>query len=258
MTFDSNIHTSGSNSYDIDLLCIDIGNSRLKLFANGEIINSISNKSNLELKLLNYLSNNPANKVIYSSVNQRSEDILTDVLTRLSIPFSKANDLVQSYSKIDFSNIQGMGIDRKLSLIAAYSICRKAPIITIDFGTCITVNIIDSNCKCLGGNIFPGLQTQANALNHFTSALPRILIKYTNNLIGDNTDEAILTAIIRVSLEGLNAHINKIIATYFPNKDVNIYFTGGISSVARYHNFDFPFSVDPLLVLKGMNELNNI
>ncbi len=243
---------------EIDLLCIDIGNSRLKLFANGEIINSISNKSNLELKLLNFLSNNPAQKVIYSSVNQNSENILCDVLQRLSIPFSKAKDLVHSYSKIDFSAIEGMGIDRKLSLIAAYAISGKAPLITIDFGTCITVNIIDSQRKCLGGNIFPGLQTQANALNHFTSALPRILIKYTNNLIGDNTDDAILTAIIRVSLEGLNAHIKKIMASYFSNEEVQIYFTGGISSVAKYHNFDFPFTVDPLLVLKGMHELNSV
>ncbi len=253
---ENNINSYIDNKTD-NLLCIDIGNSRMKIFDGETLLHSISNKGNLEIRLLNILSNMDVDRVIYSSVNAESESVLTDVLYRLKISYSKANELIISYTNIDFSGVQGMGIDRKLGLIAALK-QSQSPIITVDFGTCITVNVLDANNKCLGGNIFPGMQTQANALQHFTSALPRVVVQYTQDIIGDNTNDAILSAIINITLNGLNAHINNISKTYFPDREVQIIFTGGISRVSRWFPYTFPFTVDEFLVLKGMWELGKV
>lgn len=237
-----------------DTLCIDIGNSRLKIFDGNTTVNSISNKSDMEIELMNYLCNHPPQNIIYSSVNSTAEAILNGVLYRLKINSVKASELMHHYNEIDFSEIKGMGTDRKLGLTAALSeYC--PPLITIDFGTCITINIVDNNRKCLGGNIFPGLQTQANALNYFTSALPQIKISYTNEIIGNNTESAMLSAIINITLRGLNSHILNIVDTYFKDMKVKIIFTGGISKIARNYSFDFDYQIDEALVLKGMWKL---
>lgn len=236
-------------------ICIDIGNSRMKLFNGEKLINSISNKVDIELELMNSLCNYMPEKIIYSSVNKKSENILKEILYRLKIRNISANELINNYTGIDFSENSGMGIDRKLGLIAAFEIWRT-PLITVDFGTCITINILDSNAKCLGGNIFPGLQTQANSLNHFTAALPQIRVSYTNELIGNDTISAMQTAIINLTLEGVNAHISNILKKYFQNQKVNIIFTGGISIISRLHKYNFDFKVDKFLVLKGMWSLS--
>jgi len=243
MTYDNNINNQ--------TICIDIGNSRMKIFDGNKLIKSISNKVDLEIELMNYLCNSMPEKVIYSSVNKASENILKDVLFRLKIKYLSANELINKFTDIDFSNVPAMGIDRRLGLIAAYTTA-KCPLITVDFGTCITINVIDEKAICLGGNIYPGLQTQANALYYYTGALPQLRISYTDEIIGKETNIAMQSAIIDISLEGLNAHILKIKKKYFENKEVNIIFTGGISVISKLHKYDFKYKVDELLVLKGM------
>ena len=232
------------------IIAIDIGNSRMKLF-NGSKVYSISNKNDIELALMDNLCNCCPSEIIYSSVNKVSEQILLGVLYRLQIPVLKAEDLIAQHTKIDFSQVTGMGTDRRLGLIAATKIV-PPPIITIDFGTCITINIVDSNYKCLGGHILPGLITQTKALNTFTSALPQIMLNYTGELIGSNTESAINTGILNITLKGINAHILDICAEIFPNQQPSIILTGGISELANKFPFTFPYKLDDSLVMKGI------
>ena len=232
------------------IIAVDIGNSRMKLF-NGCKVYSISNKNDIELALMDYLCNCCPTEIIYSSVNKTSEQILLGVLYRLQIPAQKAEDLIANHTKIDFSQVSGMGTDRRLGLIAATKIV-STPIITIDFGTCITINIVDSNYKCLGGQILPGLITQTKALNTFTSALPQIILNYNGELFGNNTESAINTGIMNITLKGINAHILDICSKVFPNHQPSIILTGGISELANKFPFTFPYKLDDSLVMKGI------
>lgn len=232
------------------IIAIDIGNSRMKLF-NGFKVYSISNKNDIEIALMDFLCNCCPTEIIYSSVNKISEQILLGVLYRLQIPAQKAEDLIAKHTKIDFSEVIGMGTDRRLGLIAAAKMV-PIPIITIDFGTCITINIVDDNYKCLGGQILPGLITQTKALNLFTSALPQIILNYDAKLFGNTTESAINTGILNITLKGINSHIIDICENVFPNHQPSIILTGGISELANRFPFTFPYKLDDNLVMKGI------
>ena len=234
----------------LNLLAIDIGNSRIKLYKGNRLF-SISNKSDIELTLMDYLCNNCSNQIVYSSVNKQSEQILLEVLYRLKIDYIKIEELIDKSTRIDFSSVSGMGTDRKLGLISAAKLV-PPPIITIDFGTCITINVVDANFKCIGGHIIPGLITQTKALNTFTSALPQIMLNYSGNLIGTDTESAINTGILNITFKGINAQVLDICKTFPSHAQPSIILTGGISELANKFPFSFPYKWDDSLVIKGI------
>ena len=70
-------------------------------------------------------------------------------------------------------------------------------VIVIDFGTATSFDIINSKHEFLGGVIAPGINTQMKCLKTSTSKLPRIDVTISQNAIGHNTTDAILSGVIR-------------------------------------------------------------
>jgi len=218
-----------------NIVFMDFGNTRSKFWSGNQAeILSFDYKEDWITQIQKTLTDIKINvkKCYYSSVNFDNSE-------KAKIYFNNINwinilDLLENHSTIDFSEISGMGTDRKLGLIAA-SAKYNLPIITIDSGTAITINVVDESKKCLGGFILPGIQTQLQSLSDHGSGLPLVNInnqKENEYYLGRNTNDAILYGILHGTVGSLEYHLRKIIEKYNIKKNnIKIILTGGHSEL---------------------------
>ncbi|MFQ5590405.1 MAG: type III pantothenate kinase [Phycisphaerae bacterium] len=90
-----------------------------------------------------------------------------------------------------------IGIDRVCAAFAAYDKLQSACAI-VDFGTAVTVDIVDEEGTLLGGAILPGPGLQLRALHEHTALLPAGVVPVFPQLpYGRNTMEAMQTGVCR-------------------------------------------------------------
>lgn len=225
---------SDINSIDKKILenyaAVDIGNSQLKiLYANA--VESFPYNSDFELSLNKYITNYSDNKITYaiSSVNN---SILNDFLQILSTyknhNYILAKTLLDSQKIINFSKVSGTGEDRKLGLIGGLLYC-DAPLITVDVGTAITINVLDKERYFQGGVIMPGPITQIKTLNNSASGLKDFELEQPTSIIGKNTANAINSGIINGSIGAILFFIKHFQRDILDNVDCDVVLTGGAS-----------------------------
>jgi len=142
-----------------------------------------------------------------------------------------------------------LGKDRLAGVIGANARYPGRNILVIDAGTAITFDFINSEKEYLGGAISPGIDLRFKALNEFTGRLPLIGRKIPKDLIGQSTEESILSGV----MNGILAETDNIIHSYrLKYPDLLVIVTGG----------DGPYFVNklksnifalPNLVLEGLN-----
>jgi type III pantothenate kinase len=91
-------------------------------------------------------------------------------------------------------NPKTVGVDRLCAAAAAYHRVQGRCAV-VDFGTAITVDLVDDEGVFQGGAILPGLALQARALAEFTAALPSVVPEYPADPVGRDTTEAIRSGI---------------------------------------------------------------
>ena len=83
-----------------------------------------------------------------------------------------------------------VGTDRVLSAAAAYAVVEDA-VVVADFGTAVTIDLVDERGVFLGGCICPGFEISAQVLKDSTALLPKVKIAKPKTPYGKNTAEAI-------------------------------------------------------------------
>jgi type III pantothenate kinase len=83
-----------------------------------------------------------------------------------------------------------VGTDRVVSAAAAYDVIGDA-LVVADFGTAVTIDLVDQNGIFLGGVICPGFEISAKALRDYTAQLPNIKVTKPKSPYGKNTVDAI-------------------------------------------------------------------
>ncbi len=83
-----------------------------------------------------------------------------------------------------------VGTDRVISAAAAFDVVQDA-VVVADFGTAVTIDLVDHNGIFLGGVICPGFEISAKALRDYTAQLPNIKITKPKIPYGKNTVDAI-------------------------------------------------------------------
>ena len=157
-------------------IAVDIGNSRLKVLIN-EKVNFIEYNDSWQTNLYYILEKNSNTSIIaYSSINSIIEiDFLKIINNFKNYTVIKPKELLNKQNLVKFHQIQGIGSDRVFGLIGAV-IYSEPPLITIDCGTAITINVLDSKSICIGGAIFPGIYTQIKALHQNTDGLKNLYL----------------------------------------------------------------------------------
>ena len=83
-----------------------------------------------------------------------------------------------------------VGTDRVVSAAAAYAVVEDA-VVVADFGTAVTIDLVDHNGVFQGGVICPGFEISAKALKDNTAQLPNIKVTRPDAPYGKNTADAI-------------------------------------------------------------------
>jgi len=83
-----------------------------------------------------------------------------------------------------------IGTDRVVSAAAAYAVVEDA-VVVADFGTAVTIDLVDQNGVFQGGVICPGFEIGARALKNSTAQLPMTKVTKPEEPFGRTTTEAI-------------------------------------------------------------------
>lgn len=247
------------------LLTADIGNTSitLGLFDNDALVEEYRLASDKDLSLEEY------EVLLKSLFKEYKVDgcIISSVVEELTKKFKKAVDNVFKLDslvlttkintgvRICLDNPKEAGADRIANAAGAY-VLYNYPVIVIDFGTATTFDIVNGKGEFVGGIIAPGVNLQVKALNKFTSKLPRIEITPSNAAIGHNTNDAILSGILRgtaAMIDGLVEQCEKELG-----QKAVIVATGGYSGlISTYLKRQFDF-INPTLTLEGLRYLYQI
>lgn len=127
-------------------------------------------------------------------------------------------------------NKETIGSDR-IAICEAAIARYPMPAVVFDFGTAITINVVDENNIFLGGSILSGLKMSLDALSHNTAQLPSVSLSLSspNILLGQNTEESIISGVTfcyGAMLDGVVARIESQIG-----KKATVLITGGDAEV---------------------------
>lgn len=247
------------------LLTTDIGNTSITLgiFDEDALVEEFRLASDKDLSLEEY-------EILLKSLFKEFKVdgcIISSVVEELTQKFKCAVDNVfkihsivlstkiNTGIKIKLDNPDEAGADRIANAAGAY-VLYNHPVIVVDFGTATTFDIVNEKGEFVGGVISLGIMSQLKALNKFTSKLPRTDVAISNSAIGHNTNDAILSGVIRGTacmIDGLVEQCEKELG----RKSILIA-TGGYSGlIANYLKRPFDF-INPTLTLEGLRYLYGI
>ena len=82
-----------------------------------------------------------------------------------------------------------VGTDRLVTAAAAYSVVEDA-VVVADFGTAVTIDLVDESGVFVGGTISPGFGMALDAMHDYTAKLPQVAMQKPTSTYGVNTVEA--------------------------------------------------------------------
>ena len=237
------------------ILTLDIGNTNIKsgLFDHGQI-KDFQVHSAIE-KLLDYIDSIKYNAGVICSVNPNSERILIDKLAGSGMDLFRANVNQKMNLTINYLTPETLGMDRVCSAVGALQLAEKENrftenqyLITVDFGTATTLNVVSPDRKFIGGLISPGINTMLNSLNKNTAQLPLSDLKSYQGLIGNSTESSIVSGVLTATIGMINETIKKL-NSESGNYPI-IYVTGGNARFILPF-LDYKIYYEEALVLKG-------
>ena len=236
-------------------LSVDVGNTRTKV---GEFQES-------KLEKVHYFSNDEVKKhiplldemelkgLILSSVNQEVSKSLE--LEDKPYPCLVLDQNTPIPLRLKYDSPDTLGKDRIAVAVACKLLHADLDVLGIDFGTCITYDLVTKEGNYLGGAISPGIQMRFNAMNTGTASLP--LIKWdpvgVKNIqkIGTTTHSSMYSGVIN----GIKAEVLSFIEQYSENRnELKVVLSGGDAEFFEKELKNGIFA-DPNLVLKGLNEI---
>ncbi len=249
------------------LLAIDIGNSRIKIakFNQDKIVSQASFTKPSELK--SSISNSETNDyAICSVVPEKSKTIFEMIKNTTGKSPLLISNSIKTNLEITYKTPETLGADRLCSAEGAFFLFKnskqfknyinKTFILSIDFGTATTINVIEYPGKFIGGLIAPGFDIMFSSLKQGTAQLPVVNISDFSSIIGESTKSSIASGVV-TSVTGM---IEKTILSLKKEKSADrilIYITGGnAKKIIPFLNFDFVHEEN--LVLYGINSLAKI
>ncbi|MFC1484984.1 type III pantothenate kinase, partial [bacterium] len=116
---------------------------------------------------------------------------------------------VSNIVSVKYKNVSEIGADRLVNTKAGISLY-GSPLVIVDIGTAVTLDVINKKAEYIGGTIFPGIGISIDALAQRTSKLPNIDFKYVDKVIGINTVQSIQAGIYYGFLGSIKYLIQKV------------------------------------------------
>ena len=234
-------------------LIIDIGNSLTKvaIFNNNELIDLKIFEDLMVCDIEFVLRNYPETKNCIVSVTGSFEKNLQQYLKNTFPNLIELSGFTPLPFINNYETKQTQGSDRIAGVAGSQLQFPKSNVLIIDAGTAITYDFIDKNGNYLGGNIAPGLEMRFKALNSFTKKLP--LLKKIDNfeLLGNNTQQAIISGVQNGIIFEIEGYISTLQKKY---TEVKVIITGGDADFLA-GKIKSAIFVNKNIVLSGLNQI---
>ena len=129
--------------------------------------------------------------IVVSSVKPAWTDVVTSVCKdSLGERIKLVGKDVKLPIEMGVENYHEVGTDRVVAAAAAYAVIQDA-VVVADFGSAVTIDLVDEQGVFLGGVIAPGFGLGAKALSEGTAQLPLVEVKTPTDPVGATTADAI-------------------------------------------------------------------
>ena len=187
--------------------------------------------------------------IVVSSVKPEWCDMVRDICAeQLDEKIKVVGADVDLPIEMGVDNKYEVGTDRIIAAAAAFAVVENA-VAVADFGTAITIDLVDEEGIFLGGVIAPGFGVSAEALGINAAQLPKVEVKRPKDPIGANTVDAI-NAGLYYSAVGLLKTVCENYAVQLGTWPQTIV-TGGYAEIIK-PDCEFVDSWVPNLVVKGI------
>jgi type III pantothenate kinase len=233
-------------------LIIDFGNSlqKLAIYEDKALLDKQVFEEITPYRLQAWLAlRGPFDGIILSSVADHDPEF--EKLLAGSAPLVILNENTPLPIKNLYQSPGTLGKDRIAAAVGAFGLYPGKNVLSIDAGTCITYDFLTKNGEYLGGGISPGIRMRFRAMNAFTGKLPLVELREFHDLVGKNTEESILSGVIR----GVTEEIKGLVSLYRQQYgEVAAVITGGDHEFL-HNNLKINIFAVPNLVLLGLNEI---
>ena len=172
-------------SYEIEVVLVDVGNTSTKSaeVVEGKIVNE------KRWDDIGELDGYYADDIAFCVCNTGKKELTLQ--KRRSMVVDKDAPLGL---KLDYHTPETLGSDRIAAAVGCYELFPNQNSLLIDFGTCITMDVISKEGEFKGGVIAPGLKMRMHSMSKFTANLPDISNEWESlekNLLGKSTKECL-------------------------------------------------------------------
>ncbi len=233
-------------------LVFDIGNTHTKtgLFDKSKLLESQRLEKVTPDILRIIFSKHSPDAVLVSSVGHLERSLFDaarrNLKTLLFLDYSLPMPL-----KISYATPETLGHDRIAAAAGARKLLPDVPLLIIDLGTAITIDLVLANGEFKGGNISPGMLIRFKSLHDHTARLPLVRKNAGSPDFGTDTQTAITAGVQQGIIHELNGYIQHFESRYPGCKFV---ITGGDADFF-VHKLKKPIFAFPDLVLTGLNHI---
>ncbi len=234
-------------------LIVDMGNTLVKIaiFEGGYLVEEYSFEVLTVGDVEDILSRFPVVKrAIISSTRARVGDVVELLKARLEYCIEFTPEVAVPI-ECDYLTPQTLGRDRLAAAVGSVVLYPNRNVMIADFGTAITIDLVNEQGCYKGGAISPGMLTRFRSLHDYTSSLPMCGASDEIILSGLTTKQAIEAGVmngISFEIEGYICELSK------KNNNLLIIFTGGDNKyfVKRIKNAIF---ANRNLIFCGLNRI---
>lgn len=209
---------------------------------------SLCGRGNTFTALYEWLELQPERRIVLATVGAEQEAVdLIAKLNRHNYQVHRAETAQISGFEHCYTEPSRLGVDRWLTMVALRG--NEQPVVIIDAGTAITLDLMDVGGKHLGGWIAPGFHLMQDALVGRSNRL-KAKQQAPSGTIGINTEDAIGLG-CKAALQGFCEQALVAAKETLAEQAFDIYLLGGSSQLLnsdRWPNCE----LRPLLVLEGL------
>ena len=233
------------------LLCIDIGNtlSKAAVYAGDRVVETCSGPTLDVARLAAWKHEYGLNHAMLSAVSDNPKLPLDDLRAMFTLHYPK--QVGNLPFKIAYSTPETLGADRLACMMGAYVLYPDRPVLVLQCGTCLTMDLLADGSVYAGGSISPGLRMRFKALNGYTARLPLVEADTEAGLSGDSTVTSIQSGVWQGYLSECEGMIGKYNAIY---EHLMVIITGGDAAAVK-DKLKMTIFAFPDLVLFGLMQM---
>ena len=196
-----------------------------------------------------FVRTQPLEGVAFCSVVPRATPMVRRLATQWGLDCVELTARTISGIGVDYPKPATIGPDRLANAVAARS-AYGVPVVVVDFGTAVTLDVVNRRGDYIGGIIAPGLAAMTDYLHEKTALLPRIRIRAVDAVIGKNTEQAMLIGAVH-GYAGLIRELLKEVRAALKCRRLPVVATGGYAALMARRLPEIT-AVEPLLTLEGL------